>query len=87
MTSQGGDDEDIRQRLTLWNRAIYLSWISNLPPDCYIKRKKKSLKLLSDFPGGPVVENPLAKARDTAQSLVWEDSTCLGATKPMPHHY
>ena len=53
MASQGGDDEEIRQRPTLWNRATYLPWISNLPPDCYIKRerkKKKSIKATVRLP-------------------------------------
>ena len=40
-----------------------------------------------DFPGGAVVKNPPSNAGDTVQSLVWEDPTCRGATKPMSHSY
>ena len=40
-----------------------------------------------DFPGGPLVENLPADAVDNIRSLVWEDSTCCGATKPMSHNY
>ena len=41
-----------------------------------------------DVPGGPVVRNLPANAGDTGsmlweESLLWEDSTCLKATKPM----
>ena len=36
-----------------------------------------------DFPGGPVVKNPPANAGDMVPSLVWEDSTGMGASKPM----
>ena len=40
-----------------------------------------------DFPGGIVDKN--SPARDMVQSMVREDSTCLGATKPItkPHNY
>ena len=41
----------------------------------------------SDFPGGPVVKNLPANAGDTVRSLLREDSTCRGATKPMHHNY
>ena len=37
-----------------------------------------------DFPGGPVVENLPAVAGNVVQSLVWEDSTYLGANKLRP---
>ena len=42
-----------------------------------------------DFSGGPVVKNQPANAGDTGSVpyLVWKDSTCLGATKPMHHNY
>ena len=48
------------------------------------KEKKKSLKLLSDFPGGPVVKNPFAKARDTL--YLWSGKTphALGQLSPCP---
>ena len=38
-----------------------------------------------DFPGGAVVKNPPANAR--VRSLVGEDLTCCGATKPMCQNY
>ena len=41
----------------------------------------------SDFPGDPVDMNPPANAGDMGLSLVWEDSTCLGATKSTYHNY
>ena len=34
-----------------------------------------------------VVKNPPANAGDTVRSLVREDPTCLGATKPMSPSY
>jgi len=40
-----------------------------------------------DFPGGPVVKNPPANAGDMVQSLIWEESTCLWATKLVHHNY
>ena len=47
-----------------------------------------SLKTTSQgFPGGSVIENPPANAGDTSQSLIWEDPTCLRATKPMCCNY
>ena len=50
------------------------------------KCSESSLKL--NFPGGSVVENLSASAGDTdSQSLVWEDSTCSTATKPVHHNY
>ena len=39
------------------------------------------------FPGGSVVKNPPANAGDTVQSLIWEDPTCSGTTKPVYHNY
>ena len=41
----------------------------------------------SDFSGGTVVKNPPANAGDQVWSLVQEDSTCPGATKPVSHNY
>ena len=40
-----------------------------------------------DFPGGAVVKNPPANAGDTGRSLVREDPTCHGATRPVHHNY
>ena len=39
------------------------------------------------FPGGAVVKNPPANAGDTGSSLVREDPTCHGETKPVHHNY
>ena len=46
-------------------------------------------KCCEDFPGGPVVKNSLhlSMQRTWVQSLVWEDATCCGATKPMCCNY
>ena len=38
-------------------------------------------------PGGPVVKNPPSKAGTEVQSLVQEDSTCRGTSKPMGCNY
>ena len=35
------------------------------------------------FPGGPVVKNPSPMQDTRVRSLVWEDPTCQGGTKPM----
>ena len=39
-----------------------------------------------DFPGGAVVKNLPANAGDTGSTLVREDPSCHGATKPV-HSY
>ena len=39
------------------------------------------------FPGGAVVKNPPAMQGTRVQTLVREDPTCRGATKPMRHNY
>ena len=59
----------------------------------YTEKKIKVLNLLiskeltRDFPGGAVDGNPSANAGDMVQSLVWEDSTCCGATEPVCRNY
>ena len=40
-----------------------------------------------DFPGGTAEGSPPANAGAWVQSLVQEDSTCLGATKPVRPDY
>ena len=44
-------------------------------------------KSKQDFPGGTVDKNPPANAGDMGSILVWEDSPCHWATKPMCHNY
>ena len=41
---------------------------------------------IKGFPGGSVVKDPLANARDTVRSLVLEDPTHRGAAKSMCHN-
>ena len=52
-----------------------------------IKREKKTPKTLEGFLGGSVVKNLPSNAGDTVQSLIQEDPTCCGATKPVCHNY
>ena len=40
---------------------------------------------MSDFSGGPVIKNLLANTRTQVWTLVQEDLTCCGATKPTSH--
>ena len=40
-----------------------------------------------DFPSGAVGKNHLSMQGTQVQSLVQEDPTCCGATKPMHHNY
>ena len=35
------------------------------------------------FPGGSVVKNLPVDVGDMVRSLIWEDPTCLGASRPM----
>ena len=48
---------------------------------------RNSREMVVDFPGGPVVGNLLASARDTGSIPSPEDPTCRGATKPVSHNY
>ena len=42
-------------------------------------------ELKEGFPGGSVVQNLLPIQETQFRSLIWEDPTCHGATKPMQH--
>ena len=42
---------------------------------------------MRDFPGGAMVKNPPANEGTWVRSLVWEDPTCCGGTKPVRHNY
>ena len=57
------------------------SLISSLIPGGLIR------KWALDFPGGAVIKNPPANAGNTVRSLIQEDPTCHGATKPVCHNY
>ena len=50
-------------------------------------KTKSRAKIWLDFLGGTVDKNPPANAGDTVRSLVWDDSTCCGTTKPEGHNY
>lgn len=42
--------------------------------------------LVEDFPGGPVVENPLVNAEDMCLIPAWVDLTCHGASMTVVRH-
>ena len=44
-------------------------------------------RIRQDFPGGPVVKNPLASAGDMGSILVQGDATCLRAAKSVRQNY
>ena len=44
-------------------------------------------KTSGDFPGGPLVKNPLANVGERGSIPGQEDSTCLWATKSLSHNY
>ena len=48
---------------------------------------KTEKKYLEGSLGGSVVKNLPSNAGDTVQSLIQEDPTCCGATKPVCHNY
>ena len=48
---------------------------------------KTEKKYLEGSLGGSVVKNLPSNAGDTVQSLIQEDRTCCGATKPVCHNY
>ena len=50
----------------------------------FLRKLRGNKGTIPDFPSGTADKNPPANARDIL-SLVWEDSTCHGATKPMHH--
>ena len=51
------------------------------------KLKKKKKKKEQGFPGGSVDTNHLPMQETWVQSLIQEDSTCCGATKPVCHNH
>ena len=58
---------------------------------CHLKFSFKQIshknKDFLDFPGCTVDKNPPANAGDGVWSLIGEDPTCLGTTKPVGHNY
>ena len=67
----------------IWKKMYYLG----------LKKKESNSRgifksTIGDFPGGAVVKNPPANARDTGFSpRVQEDPTCCGATNPVRQNY
>ena len=49
--------------------------------------RKVFFTLSLDYPGGTMNNNPTVNARDMGLTLVWEDSTCHRATKPLGHNH
>ena len=73
---------------TLWTKTFNEMGQSCWPGSGVYRAKTSSQKIKSrHFPGGAVVKNPPANAGDMGSSSVWEDPTCLKATKPMCHSY
>ena len=75
---------DVSQDSIIHSLTLYLLSLRELN---YLLNYLLQLKLLGlDFPGGPVEKNPPANTEDLGLIPVWEDSTCLGATKPGSHN-
>ena len=53
----------------------------------FFKQISHKNKDFLDFPGCTVDKNPPANAGDGVWSLIGEDPTCLGTTKPVGHNY
>ena len=55
----------------------------------YQKSKQPNKKMIKKgFSGGSVVKNlPVSMQETWVRSLIWEDLTCQGVTKPMCHNY
>ena len=93
---------NIRQFIS-WATTVCWAGPSLLTPRSVKKPKASTVKRLSTvpwspqihkfkrpslgLPGGPMVGNLPCNAEDTGQSLVWEDPTCSGATKPISHNH
>ena len=54
---------------------------------CNFSGKQVRKKPPRDFPGSSVVKNLPAQQGTWVRSLVWADSTCRGAAKPVLHSY
>ena len=50
-------------------------------------QKGNKNRLCWGFPGGSVVKNPAANTGDTVQSVILQDPTRRGATRPVNHNY
>lgn len=50
----------------------------------FLRKLRGNKGIIQDFPGGTANKHPPANARDIL-SLVWEDSTSRGPTKPTQH--
>ena len=84
----------MKQQRLLLPHTPWLAWASWVLVKCYPHSRTQADTAVTttvaekqpvrDFPGGPVVKNPPVNAEETrVWSLVWEDPTCQGGTKPM----
>ena len=74
-----------------WNEAKMTADFSTIGIRSWDHRERWThvinLKLLRDFPGGPLWQIHQPVQRTWVWPLVWEDPTCWRATKPMFHKY
>ena len=68
-------------KIILWIAHLFIT-VTSAAINCH------QLKVcVESFPGGLVVGSPPANAGDMGSILVWENSTCWEAIKPMCHNY
>ena len=86
---EAGTDISVPVPELLLNRyKVWCCVFIHHPSGCLHTEINSLGRQMLDFPGGSVVKNPLANAGDTwVRSLVLEDPTCWGATKPVCHSY
>ena len=73
--------------VNVWQKPLQYCKVISLQLIKIKGEKRKENAFCRGFLGGSVVKNLLSVQDSQAQSLVWDDHPCLGATKAMRHSY